>query len=58
MTKRPVIKKRRPKKNGRDQYSAYQRKQLTKLINKRNSPYAVKAEPKNIEKKAITKIKA
>tara|TARA_B100000315_G_scaffold215267_1_gene214479 strand:+ start:225 stop:410 length:186 start_codon:yes stop_codon:yes gene_type:complete len=61
MAKRPTPKKRRAKSNGRAQYAAYQNKQIRKLTNKQNSPYAVAAESKNTgEKKlkGITRIKA
>jgi len=61
MAKRPTPKKRRAKSAGRAQYSAYVTKQTRKLTNKQNSPYAVKAGPKDGAKKAlkgITKIKA
>jgi len=61
MAKRPTPKKRRAKSNGRTQYSVYVQKQTLRLRNKQQSPYAVAAEPKNNDKKAlkgITKIKA
>lgn len=61
MAKRPTPKKRRAKSKGRAQYAVYQEKQIRKLTNKRNSPYAVVAEPKNKEGKmlkGITRIKA
>lgn len=61
MAKRPTPKKRRAKSSGRAQFSKYVSKQITKLKNKQNSPYAVIAEPKNAAEKAIkgiTKIKA
>lgn len=61
MAKRPTPKKRRAKSAGRAQHSEYQRKQMRKLVNKQQSPYAVKAEAKNKGDKAlksITKIKA
>ena len=61
MTKRPTPKKRREKSRGRTQYAVYEQKQLRKLENRRNSPYAVAAEPKDKEEKllkGITRIKA
>jgi len=58
MAKRPTPKKRRAKSSGRAQHSAYQNKQIRKLTNRRNSPFAVVAEAKNKGEKAVTKIKA
>lgn len=61
MAKRPTPKQRRAKSKGRNQRSVYDAKQIKKLTNKRNSPFAVVAEPKNKEKKAlkgITRVKA
>lgn len=61
MAKRPTPKKRRAKSNGRAQHSEYQRKQMVRLQEMQQSPFAVKATPKNSEEKAlksITKIQA
>jgi|TARA_Y100000310_G_C20546596_1_gene745890 hypothetical protein len=61
MAKRPTPKKRRAKSKGRAQYAVYEAKQIRKLENKQNSPYAVTAESKNKGEKmlkGITRIKA
>ena len=61
MSKRPTPKKRRAKSTGRAQHSEYQKKQIRRLKNRANSPYAVKAEQKNKAGKAlksITRVKA
>ncbi|MCK5017936.1 MAG: hypothetical protein KAS32_12840 [Candidatus Peribacteraceae bacterium] len=61
MAKRPTPKKRRAKSNGRSQFAKYEQKQIKRLENRQNSPYAVIAEPKNNADKAlegITRIKA
>ena len=61
MAKRPTPKKRRAKSSGRAQHSEYQRKQIRRLRNRANSPYAVRAEAKNAagkKLKGITKVKA
>lgn len=61
MAKRPTPKKRRAKSTGRAQHSEYQRKQMRRLKNRANSPFAVKAEQKNKASKtlkSITKVKA
>ena len=61
MAKRPTPKKRRAKSKGRNQYSVYQARQIKRITNRQNSPYAIAAEPKNQEKKAlkgVTRIKA
>ncbi|PIR53379.1 hypothetical protein COU76_01400 [Candidatus Peregrinibacteria bacterium CG10_big_fil_rev_8_21_14_0_10_49_10] len=61
MTKRPTPKKRKPRSDGRAQYAAFQKKQIRKLTNKQQSPYARVAEPKNKGQKklkGITRIKA
>jgi len=58
MGKRPTPKKRRAKSDGGHHYGAYVEKQLKKLRNKQNSPYAAVAEPKDKGEKAITKIAA
>jgi hypothetical protein len=61
MAKRPTPKKRREKSKGRSQQSMYETKQIRRLKNRQNSPYAVKAGPKDESGKAlkgITKIKA
>lgn len=61
MAKRPTPKKRRAKSSGRAQHSEYQKKQIRRLENRANSPYAVKAESKSGKSKtakAITRVKA
>ncbi len=61
MAKRPTPKKRRAKSDGGHHYAAYVDKQVRRMTNRRNSPYATIAESKNKEEKAlrsITKIKA
>lgn len=61
MAKRPTPKKRRAKSSGRAQHSEYQKKQIRRLKNRANSPYAVKAESKNSKSKSlknITRVKA
>lgn len=61
MAKRPTPKKRRAKSDGNRHHAVYQNKQLKKLRNKMNSPYAAIAESKDKAGKAlkgITKIKA
>ncbi len=61
MAKRPTPKKRRAKSAGRAQHGEYQRKQIRRLKNKANSPFAVKAEAKNKKSKSlkgITRVKA
>ena len=61
MAKRPTPKKRRAKSAGRAQHAEYQRKQMVRLQEKQNSPFAVRAEGKNKAEKAlksITKIQA
>ena len=61
MAKKPTPKKRRAKSSGRAQHSEYQRKQIKRLTNRANSPYAVKAEQKNKKSKSlkgITRVKA
>ena len=61
MSKRPTPKKRRAKSTGRAQHGEYQRKRMLKLYNRANSPFSVKAEPKNKASKSlkgITRVKA
>ena len=61
MSKRPTPKKRRAKSKGRSQFSTFEKKQIRRLENRQNSPYATVAEPKNKAQKAlegITRIKA
>ncbi len=61
MAKRPTPKKRRAKSKGRTQHSAYEMREIRRLINRMNSPYAPVAGPKDARGKAlkgITKIKA
>ena len=61
MGKRPTPKKRKAKSAGRRQHSVFLTKEMRRLRNKQNSPYASVAEPKNKADKAlkgITRIKA
>jgi hypothetical protein len=61
MAKRPTPKKRRAKSKGRAQHAVYIEKQVKKLTNRANSPFAIVAEQKNKGDKAlksVTKIKA
>lgn len=61
MGKRPTPKKRKAKSAGRRQHSVYLLKEVRRLKNRQNSPYAAPAESKNKLKKAlkgITRIKA
>jgi hypothetical protein len=61
MGKRPTPKKRRAKSAGRRQHSVFILKEVRRLRNRQNSPYAAPAEPKNKADKAlknITRIKA
>jgi len=61
MAKRPTPKKRKAKSAGRAQHSEYQKKQIRRLTNRANSPFAVKAESKNQKSKSlksITRVKA
>ncbi|MDD4319711.1 MAG: hypothetical protein PHW10_05310 [Candidatus Peribacteraceae bacterium] len=61
MGKRPTPKKRKPKSDGRTQHSIFQLKEVRRLRNLQNSPYAVRAGSKNKAEKAlkgITRIKA
>ncbi len=61
MSKKPTPKKRREKSRGRTQHSAFQLREVRRLMNRQNSPYAAPAEPKNKTDKAlegITRIKA
>lgn len=61
MAKRPTPKKRREKSRGRTQHSAYQEREIRRLMNRQKSPYAAPAAPKNKEEKllkGITRIKA
>ncbi len=61
MGKRPTPKKRRAKSHGRRQHSVYLQKEVRRLQNRQNSPYAGVAEPKNKASKAlkgITRVKA
>ena len=61
MPKRPTPKQRRAKSKGKAQYSVYEQKQIKRLTDRQNSPYAKKMEPKGKAEKAlegITRIKA
>jgi len=61
MGKRPTPKKRKAKSAGRTQHSIYLLKEVRRLRNKQNSPFAAPVEPKNKADKAlkgITRIKA
>ncbi len=61
MGKRPTPKKRKAKSAGRRQHSVYILKEVKRLRDHQNSPYAVVAEPKNKADKAlknITRVKA
>lgn len=61
MAKRPTPKKRRAKSTGRAQHSEYQRKQMVRLQERMQSPFAKVAAGKNAADKAlksVTKIQA
>lgn len=61
MGKRPTPKKRKAKSAGRRQHSIYLLKEVRRLRNLQNSPYAVPVERKDKTGKAlknITRIKA
>lgn len=61
MAKRPTPKKRKAKSAGRTQHSVFLKKEVRRLRNLQNSPYASPVEPKNKAGKAlkgITRIKA
>ncbi len=61
MGKRPTPKKRKAKSSGRTQHSMYLLREVRRLRNRQNSPFAAVAEPKNKAEKAlkgITRIKA
>jgi len=61
MGKRPTPKRRKPKSAGRTQHSVFILQEVRRLRNKQNSPYSVRAEPKNKAEKAlkgITRVKA
>lgn len=61
MSKRPTPKKRKPKSDGRTQHSVFLIKEVRRLRNRQNSPYAVLAASKNKADKAlkgITRVKA
>ena len=61
MGKRPTPKKRRAKSHGRQQHSVFVLKEVRRLRNRQNSPYAAPVGPKNKGDKAlkgITRIKA
>ena len=61
MSKRPTPKKRKPKSAGRTQHSIFLQKEIRRLRNLQQSPYAGPAEPKDKAGKAlkgITRIKA
>lgn len=63
MAKRPTPKSRRAKSKGRGQHSVYVKKQVKKLENAVNSPFATKAPSKKLDRvkanpEEITRIKA
>ena len=61
MGKRPTPKKRKAKSAGRRQHSVFLIKEVRRLQNRQNSPYAMLAKPKNKAGKAlknITRVKA
>ncbi len=61
MGKRPTPKKRKAKSAGRRQHSVFLIKEVRRLQNRQNSPYAALAKPKNKAGKAlknITRVKA
>jgi hypothetical protein len=61
MSKRPTPKKRRAKSKGRHQRGVYEAKQIKRLRNRQQSPYALPVGPRDAEGKAlegITRIKA
>ena len=61
MSKRPTPKKRKPKSAGRRQHSMFLQREIRRLQNLQNSPYAAPTEPKGKADKAlkgITRIKA
>lgn len=61
MSKRPTPKKRKAKSAGRTQHSVYLRKEVKRLRNLQNSPYAAPVGPKDRAGKAlkgITRVKA
>jgi hypothetical protein len=61
MSKRPTPKQKQSKQRTRTRHSAYMSKEITRLRERQNSPYAIPAEPKNKADKAlkgITRIKA
>lgn len=61
MGKRPTPKKRKAKSAGRRQHSVYLQKEVRRLQNRQNSPYASPVSSANKAKKAlknITRVKA
>ena len=61
MAKKPTPKKKRSKRATHTQHSAYLTKEMRRLKNRQNSPYAGLADPKGSADKAlksITRIKA
>lgn len=61
MSKKPTPKKRKAKSAGRRQHSAFLHKEIKRLRNLQNSPYAAPTEPRDKAGKAlkgITRVKA
>ncbi len=56
MGKKPTPKKRKAKSAGRRQHSVYILKEVKRLTERQNSPYAVIAAPKNKSGKALKNI--
>ncbi len=56
MGKRPTPKKRKAKSSGRTQHSIYLLKEVRRLRNLQNSPYAGPVPPKDKAGKALQKI--
>ena len=56
MGKRPTPKKRKAKSTGRTQHSIFLQKEIRRLRNLQNSPYAGPVEPKDRARKALEKI--
>ncbi len=56
MGKRPTPKKRKAKSTGRTQHSIFLVKEVRRLSNFRNSPYAARVPKKNKAGKALEKI--
>ncbi len=56
MGKRPTPKKRKAKSHGRTQHSIFLQKEVRRLRNLQNSPYAGPVPPKDRARKALQKI--